>query len=428
VSEPGHRRNPPDQISIRHLGPLKGTIRVPGAKNAVLKLMAASLLADGEYELTNVPAIDDVAIMGELLAALGVRTHSAEPGTLILRNDGELVPFAPYELVERIRASINVLGPLLTRCGEVRLSMPGGDDFGARPIDMHIAGLEAMGASFKFAHGELHATADRLHGADIAFSFPSVGATENIVTAAVFAEGTTTIDNAAREPEVVDMCELLVDMGADITGIGTSHIVVNGVERGSLKAAGHRTLADRIQAATYLAAVAVAGGELDVVEARPEHMENLLARFVEMGLEITVDTGMLRVAAEARLRSIDVPTLPYPGIATDYKPLIITMLSVADGAGIVTENLYPGRFRYVEELIRLGANIRTTGHHAVVRGVPRLSGAPVRAHDIRAGAAMVVAGLAADGVTTVSGVHHIDRGYDDLVGRLAAVGAGIERV
>jgi UDP-N-acetylglucosamine 1-carboxyvinyltransferase len=418
----------PDQITIRHLGPLKGTIRVPGAKNAVLKLMAASLLADGDYELTNVPAIDDVAIMGELLAALGVRTHNSEPGALVLRNDGDLVPFAPYELVERIRASINVLGPLLTRCGEVRLSMPGGDDFGARPIDMHIAGLEAMGASFKFAHGELHATADRLQGADIAFSFPSVGATENIVTAAVFADGTTTIDNAAREPEVVDMCDLLVDMGADISGIGTSRIVVNGVERGSLKAAGHRTVADRIQAATYLAAVAVAGGELDVVEARPEHMENLLARFAEMGLEFTVDTGSLRVTAEGRLRSIDVPTLPYPGIATDYKPLIITMLSVADGAGIVTENLYPGRFRYVEELIRLGANIRTTGHHAVVRGVPRLSGAPVRAHDIRAGAAMVVAGLAADGVTTVSGVHHIDRGYDDLVGRLATVGAGIERV
>jgi UDP-N-acetylglucosamine 1-carboxyvinyltransferase len=418
----------PDQITIRHLGPLEGTIRVPGAKNAVLKLMAASLLADGEYELTNVPAIDDVAIMGELLAALGVRTHRSEPGTLILRNDGDLVPVAPYELVERIRASVNVLGPLLTRCGEVRLSLPGGDDFGARPIDMHIAGLESMGASFKFAHGELHATADRLHGADIAFSFPSVGATENIVTAAVFAEGTTTIDNAAREPEVIDMCDFLVDMGADIVGIGTSRIVVNGVERGSLRAAAHRTVADRIQAATYLAAVAVAGGELDVLEARPEHMENLLARFAEMGLEFTADSGSLRVAAEGRLRSIDVPTLPYPGIATDYKPLIITMLSVADGAGIVTENLYPGRFRYVEELIRLGANIRTTGHHAVVRGVARLSGAPVRAHDIRAGAAMVVAGLAADGVTTVSGVHHIDRGYDDLVGRLAAVGAGIERI
>ena len=416
------------QITVRNVGPLEGTIRVPGAKNAVLKLMAASLLADGVYELTNVPDIVDVSIMGELLGALGVSSHRPEPGVLVMSNQGQLVPVAPYELVERIRASINVLGPLLTRCGEVRLSMPGGDDFGARPIDMHIEGLEAMGAQFKFSHGELHATTcGRLHGTDIAFSFPSVGATENIVTAAVFADGTTTIDNAAREPEVVDMCDMLVKMGADIGGIGSSRLVINGVERGSLVAAGHRTVPDRIQAATYLAAVAVAGGELDVLEARPEHMANLLARFTDMGLEFTYGSGSMHVAASGRLRAIDVPTLPYPGIATDYKPLIITMLSVADGAGIVTENLYPGRFRYVEELIRLGANIRTTGHHAVVRGVPRLSGAPVRAHDIRAGAAMVVAGLAAEGVTTISGVAHIDRGYDDLVGRLASVGAGIER-
>lgn len=419
---------PASQITVRNIGPLVGSIRVPGAKNAVLKLMAASLLADGVYELTNVPNLTDVSIMGELLAALGVESHRREPGVLVLTNQGQLTPVAPYELVERIRASINVLGPLLTRYGDVRLSMPGGDDFGARPIDMHIAGLESMGATFTFAHGELHATCDRLHGADIAFPFPSVGATENIVTAAVFAKGTTTIDNAAREPEVVDLCDMLVKMGADIEGIGTSRLVIHGVERGSLIATGHRTVADRIQAATYLAAVAVTGGELDVIEARAEHMENLLARFTDMGLEFTVGSGSLRVAAQGRLRSIDVPTLPYPGIATDYKPLIITMLSVADGAGIVTENLYPGRFRYVEELIRLGANIRTTGHHAVVRGVPRLSGAPVRAHDIRAGAAMVVAGLAAEGVTTISGVGHIDRGYDDLVGRLAGVGAGIERI
>jgi UDP-N-acetylglucosamine 1-carboxyvinyltransferase len=285
-----------------------------------------------------------------------------------------------------------------------------------------------MGAAFKFTHGELEATADRLHGADIVFGFPSVGATENIVTAAVYADGVTTIENAAREPEVVDLCEMLRAMGADITGIGTSRLVVRGVERGSLRPVRHRTVPDRIQAATYVAAVAVAGGELTIRDARAEHMENLLGRFAEMGLELAVEPGVLHVVAPHRLRSIDVQTLPYPGIATDYKPLVITMLSVADDVGIVTENLYPGRFRYVEELLRLGADVRTTGHHAVVRGVPRLSGAPVRAHDIRAGAAMVVAGLAADGVTTISGVHHIDRGYDDLVGRLAAVGAGIERI
>ena len=282
--------------------------------------------------------------------------------------------------------------------------MPGGDDFGARPIDMHVAGLEQMGATFKFSHGELEATADRLHGADVTFPFPSVGATENIVTAAVFADGVTTIDNAAREPEVVDLCTMLVAMGADISGIGTSTIVVRGVERGALRPADHRTVPDRIQAATYVAAVAVAGGELTIRDARAEHMQNLLGRFADMGLEMTATDRSLTVAADGRLRSIDVQTLPYPGIATDYKPLVITMLAVADDVGIVTENLYPGRFRYVEELLRLGADIRTNGHHAVVRGVPRLSGAPVKAHDIRAGAAMVVAGLAAEGETVISGV------------------------
>ncbi len=412
---------------MRRVGELHGTIDVPGAKNAVLKLMAATILADGTYELSNVPQIVDVQIMAELLAAIGVRTEVPGRGRLAMTNDGDLTPIAPYELVEQIRASINVLGPLLTRCGRVRLSMPGGDDFGARPIDMHIAGLEAMGAEFKFSHGELEATAERLHGADVTFAFPSVGATENIVTAAVFADGVTTIENAAREPEVVDLCEMLVAMGADIDGIGTARLTVRGVERGSLRPAAHRTVPDRIQAATYIAAVAVAGGELTVRDARPEHMQNLLARFADMGIELTVGDRSLHVAAGGRLRSIDVQTLPYPGIATDYKPLVITMLSVADDVGIVTENLYPGRFRYVEELIRLGADVRTNGHHAVVRGVPRLSGAPVRAHDIRAGAAMVVAGLAAEGETVISGVGHIDRGYDDLVGRLGAVGADITR-
>ena len=345
----------------------------------------------------------------------------------MLFNTGAITPVAPYELVERIRASVNVLGPLLTRCGEVRLSMPGGDDFGARPIDMHVAGLEAMGAEFTFSHGYLEARAERLHGADITFDFPSVGATENLLTAAVLADGVTTIDNAAREPEITDLCEFLVAMGARIGGIGSSTLRIEGVERSDLSPVSHRTVPDRIQAATYLAACCVAGGELDVVGARADHMTMLLDRFADMGLQIDGTAAGLHVVAEGRLRSIDVATLPYPGIATDYKPLIITMLAVADGVGIVTENLYPGRFRYVEELQRLGADVRTSGHHAVIRGVPRLSGAPVRAHDIRAGAAMVVAGLAAVGDTRISGVHHIDRGYDDLVGRLSGVGAVIER-
>jgi UDP-N-acetylglucosamine 1-carboxyvinyltransferase len=414
-------------IVVRHAGPLSGEVVVPGAKNSVLKLMAASLLTDGVVELSNVPDIADVAIMSDLLGAIGLSITSPVDGTITLTNSGDITPVAPYELVERIRASINVLGPLLTRCGHVRMSMPGGDDFGARPIDMHVAGLEAMGATFKFSHGDLEAFADRLHGADITFDFPSVGATENLVTAAVFADGVTTIENAAREPEIIDLCDFLTAMGAQIEGVGTGRLRITGVERGSLRPVSHHTVPDRIQAATYLAAVAVAGGQLTVTGARAEHMDMVLHRLREMRLEIDVTRTGLEVRSDRQLRSIDVATLPYPGIATDYKPLIITMLAVADGVGIVTENLYPGRFRYVEELQRLGADIRTSGHHAVVRGVQRLSGAPVRAHDIRAGAAMVVAGLAAEGATTITGVHHIDRGYDDLVGRLNAVGASIER-
>jgi UDP-N-acetylglucosamine 1-carboxyvinyltransferase len=417
-----------DRILIRRAAPLHGEVVVPGAKNSVLKLMAATLLADGVYRLSNVPAIADVTIMSDLLEAIGVSTTFNDDGSITMTNHGNIVPVAPYELVERIRASINVLGPLLGRCGHVKLSLPGGDDFGSRPIDMHLKGLEAIGATFELRHGYVEARADRLHGTDITLEFPSVGATENILTAAVHAKGTTVIDNAAREPEIADLCAMLTSMGADIEGAGSSTLVVHGVEPGSLHAADHPVVTDRIQAATYLAAVAVSGGEVVLRGARAEHMDMLLRRFADMGVTITSTGDGLAVYADGRLRSIDVATLPYPGIATDYKPLIVTMLSVADGVGIVTENLYPGRFRYVEELQRLGADIRTDGHHAVVRGVARLSGAPVRAPDIRAGAALVVAGLAAEGETVVSGVHHVDRGYDDLVGRLVGIGADIERV
>jgi len=418
-----------EQIVVRHNGPLAGEVRVPGAKNSVLKLMATALLTDGVTTLTNVPDIADVAIMADLLAAIGVTTawHPTEDRTLLLTNRGEISPVAPYELVERIRASINVLGPLLTRCGKVRLSLPGGDDFGSRPIDMHMKGLEAMGATFEIRHGYVDAHADRLHGASVTFDFPSVGATENILTAAVFAKGTTVIDNAAREPEIGDLCNFLVEMGSDIEGIGSSTLVVHGVERGSLRPVTHEVVPDRIQAATYIAAAAVTHGEIRLRNARCEHMEMLLRRFADMGLEITPQEDGMTVWSSGRLRSIDVATLPYPGIATDYKPLIVTMMSVGEGVGIVTENLYPGRFRYIEELQRLGADISTDGHHAVVRGVAQLSGAPVRAPDIRAGAALVVAGLAAEGETVISGIHHIDRGYDDIVGRLRALGAHIER-
>lgn len=404
---------------------------VPGAKNAVLKLMAATLLADGVYEITNVPDIADVGTMGDLLAALGVSCSSdpIRPGVLTLENRGAIIPEAPYELVERIRASIVVLGPLLARCGQARVSMPGGDDFGNRPIDMHLSGLEAMGATFELRHGYIEGRADVLHGADITLDYPSVGATENIVMAAVRAKGTTVLDNAAREPEIADICHFLNAMGAHIEGIGSPTLVVHGVAASDLAAADHRVVTDRIQAATYMAAVAACGGEVTVGGARAEHMEMFVRRLREMGVSVTAQSdGVLVRADGTRLRSLDVQTLPYPGFATDYKPLVVTLLSVADGAGIVTENLYPGRFRYVEELRRLGADISTDGHHAVVRGVDRLEGAPVRAPDIRAGAALVVAGLIAHGETPIGEIHHIDRGYDDLVGRLASLGADIERV
>lgn len=417
-----------ERIRVWRRGPIEGEVVVPGAKNSVLKLMAASLLADGEYQLTNVPDIVDVGIMAELLAAIGVSATPSHPGTLTLVNSGELAPEAPYELVEQLRASINVLGPLLTRCGRVRVAMPGGDDFGSRPIDLHLRGLEAMGAEFELSDGYIEGRADRLYGADIELAFPSVGATENLVTAAVFAKGTTVIDGAAREPEVNDLVVFLQEMGAEIEGVGTSRLVVHGVEPGSLHGVRHDVVPDRIQAATYLAALGVQGGEIVVRGARPDQMTMLLRRFRDMGMSLTALPDGIHAACDARLRAVDVQTLPYPGIATDYKPLVVTMLSVADGVSFVTENLYPGRFRYVEELQRLGADIRTNGHHAVVRGVAHLCGVPVRASDIRAGAALVVAGLAAEGETMIEGVHHLDRGYDDLVGRLASIGAGIERI
>jgi UDP-N-acetylglucosamine 1-carboxyvinyltransferase len=426
--------NMSDVIVTAQSGPLSGEVVVPGAKNSVLKLMATALLADGQYVLTNAPVIDDVLIMADLLRALGLKIErapapSGEVGQhVVIRNSGSIVPVAPFELADRIRASVNVVGPLLGRFGEIDIALPGGDDFGGRPIDMHLRGLEAMGAVFDVTAEGIKGRCSRLQGADIDFEFPSVGATENIVMAAVLAEGTTTIRNAAREPEIVDLCSMLKKMGARIDGAGTSTIVVTGVEPSSLQAVTHEVVTDRVQSATYIAAVAMCGGTVRVSRANAEHMGMMLSRFTDMGLIFDIDTEGITATAPVKLHSIDVATLPYPGVATDYKPLIVAMLSVADGVGIVTENLYPGRFRYVEELRKLGADITIDGHHAIVRGVAHLHGANVVAPDIRAGAALVVAGLAAPGITEIGDVFHIDRGYDDIVGRLASLGASISRV
>jgi UDP-N-acetylglucosamine 1-carboxyvinyltransferase len=415
------------QIVVEHSEALQGEVQVPGAKNSVLKLMAVTLLAEGEYRLTNVPDIADVDTMCDLLRALGVTSQRVNTHELVLVNTGNITPVAPFEQVDRIRASINILGPLLGRYGSADIAMPGGDDFGSRPIDLHVMGLEAMGATFALNREGVQATARQLHGAHIELKFPSVGATENILTAAVLARGVTSIDNAAREPEIVDLCNMLVDMGAQISGIGTDHLVITGVQPEQLHATDHEVVNDRVQAATYMSAVAVTRGNVFVRGARAEHMEMLINRFSEMGVMITPQHDGLQVSCNQRLHAIDFATLPYPGIATDYKPLLVGMLAVSSGTGIATENLYPGRFGYVDELMKLGADVRIDGHHAVVRGVEQLVGAPVNAPDIRAGAALVVAGLVATGKTTVSDIHHIDRGYDDLVGKLAGIGARISR-
>jgi len=420
--------NESPRIIVRRSGPLSGNVQVPGAKNSVLKLMAATLLAEGEYVLTNVPAIADVDTMSDLLTALGVLTKWLGPHELSLTNTGTISTEAPFENVDKIRASINVLGPLLTHYGRAIINWPGGDDFGGRPIDLHISGLEKMGATIEQNLLNISAYADQLHGAEIELSFASVGATENILTAAIYAKGTTVIDNAAREPEIGDLCNMLVAMGAQIEGIGTSRLIIHGSKKGSLQGVRHSVINDRVQAATYIAAVAIAGGDVQIRGARSEQMEMVIYKYAQMGVSIIPSRDGLRVTAPDRLNAIDFATLPYPGIATDYKPLLVAMNSVASGVGIVTENLFPGRFRYIEELCKLGADIRIDGHHAVVKGVDHLIGAAVVAPDIRAGAALVVAGLAAHGETVISEIHHIDRGYDDLVGRLSGLGADVTRV
>jgi UDP-N-acetylglucosamine 1-carboxyvinyltransferase len=413
-----------ETIIVRAGEPLRGTVAIGGAKNSVLKLMAATVLAEGRFVLHNVPAIADVEGMSDLLRSMGMSVERSGHDVTIDR-PAEIVPEAPYELVERMRASIVVLGPLLARVGRARVALPGGDDFGPRPIDMHLKALEQLGASFEQAHGFVEGRADRLVGTNLLLEYPSVGATENALMAAVLAKGVTIIDNAAREPEIADLASFLNRMGAQVLGAGSSTITIEGVDE--LQPVEHAVVPDRIEAATFLAALGIAGGEITLEGARADHMDMLIEKLSEMGMRISPSNEGLWAMAPDRLRATDVATLPYPGIATDYLPLFVAMLAVADGVGIVTENLFSGRFRYLDELSRMGADIRTDAHHAVVRGLSQLSGAPVRAPDIRAGAALVVAGLGAEGETVVHGAEHIDRGYEDFVAKLQALGADVER-
>jgi UDP-N-acetylglucosamine 1-carboxyvinyltransferase len=410
-------------LRVRPSGPLEGRVRIGGAKNSVLKLMAATVLAPGRYTLSNVPRISDVEWMGDVLRAIGLEVELTAQGQLIVDSGEDITPEAPDELVERMRASTALIGPLLARCGEARVAMPGGDDFGVRPIDFHLGGLEALGATFELSHGTIVGHAERLIGSRVVLEYPSVGATESVLLAAVMAEGRTVIDNAAREPEIADLAAFLNRMGGKVIGAGSPTIEIEGVKE--LHPADHEVIPDRLEAATFLAAVGAAGGEVVIEGARQDHMGQLVRKFGEMGLRISPDTDGLWVMSKERPRPISVATLPYPGVATDYLPLLMPLLAIADGTSFATENLFGGRFRYLGELARMGARLDVDGHHVVVEGVEWLSGASVRALDVRAGAGMVVAGLRAEGETIVRNSEHIDRGYEDLAGRLTSLGADV---
>lgn len=414
--------------ALRIQGParLSGEVTVMGAKNSALKLMAASLLAPGKNTLYNVPQIADVDIMSDLLTRMGCAiTFDRENHILVI--DVPLTPGhkAEYELVRKMRASINVLGPLLTRVGIAEISLPGGDAIGSRGLDFHLAGLEALGATITFEHGYIIATApDGLVGSTFELTFPSVGATENLMTAAVLAKGTTTLHNVAREPDIIDLGEYLIAMGATITGLGTSTLVIEGVDQ--LHAASHSTLPDRIVTGTWAFAAVMTQGDITIKGGRADHLEIPLDKLVAAGAVVTSTPDGFRVKMDKRPIAFDVATLPYPGFPTDLQPMAISLNAIAQGSAIVTENVFEARFMFVNELRRLGANITVDGHHAAITGIPLLSGAPVLATDIRAGAGLVLAALVAEGTTIVEDAFHIERGYPNLAADLRSLGADVE--
>lgn len=398
-----------------------------GAKNSVLKLMAAALLAEGRTTLTNVPEILDVEIMAELLRRLGVSvTHDLATATVTLEVPDVVGVEADYELVRRMRASICVLGPLLARQGSARVALPGGDAIGSRGLDFHVAGLTRMGADVTIEHGYVVASGSSLAGATIWLDFASVGATETLLMAGVLAKGVTVIDNAAREPEIVDLCTMLTQMGATIDGIGTSTLTIEGVDR--LTPVEHAVVPDRIVAGTFAVAAAMTQGDVVIRGADAKHLEIALDKLSTAGASVWLQPDGFRVAMDRRPRAVDVVTLPFPGFPSDLQPQLIAMAAISEGTAMMTENVFDGRFMFVNELARLGADVRTDGHHCVVRGRTRLSGAPVTATDIRAGAGLVLAGLVADGVTEIHEVHHIDRGFGGFVEQLTSLGADVSRI
>jgi UDP-N-acetylglucosamine 1-carboxyvinyltransferase len=418
-----------DKLSIRGGAPLAGEIRISGAKNAALPILCASLLTADVLELENVPALVDIRTTRKLLGQMGVRIEEPAPGAMVLDARRIDWPLAPYELVKTMRASILALGPLVARCGEARVSLPGGCAIGLRPVDQHIKGLQAMGAEIDLDHGYIDARAARLRGARFVFDVVTVTGTENLMMAAALAEGTTVLENAAREPEVVDLAECLNAMGARVGGAGTDCVVVEGVER--LHAARHRVMPDRIETGTYLVAATAAGtaGEIVVRDARGGILDAVLDKLREAGAHIAVEDDLIRLRRPAgRLRPVSVRTAPYPAFPTDMQAQFMAMDSLADGTSVVTETIFENRMMHVQELVRLGASIEVEGNTAVVKGVDRLTGASVMATDLRASACLVVAGLAAEGETVVDRIYHLDRGYERLEDKLASLGATVRRV
>jgi UDP-N-acetylglucosamine 1-carboxyvinyltransferase len=405
---------------------LVGEVDVVGAKNSVLKLMAAALLAEGTTTITNCPQILDVPLMADVLRSVGCEV-ALDGDKAMITTPAELSHRADSPAMGKLRASVCVLGPLMGRLKQAVVALPGGDAIGSRPLDMHQNGLRKLGATSTIEHGCVVAKSDGLHGAQIWLDFPSVGATENILMAAVLAEGTTVIDNAAREPEISDICTMLTEMGAKIEGAGTSTLTVHGVD--VLHPTEHRVIGDRIVGATWAFAAAMTRGDLTVRGVNPHHLDLVLDKLRIAGAEVTTfdDKGFRIVQAE-RPKAVDFVTLPYPGFATDLQPFAVALSAVSEGTSMITENVYEARFRFIEEMVRLGGDARTDGHHAVVRGVESLSSAPVWASDIRAGAGLVLAGLCADGVTEIWDVFHIDRGYPHFVDNLNRLGARIKRV
>ncbi len=407
--------------------PIGGEVTVEGAKNSALKLMAATILAPGVNTLTNVPNISDVHVMGKVLECLGAKITVKGLHELEIDTSSVDKWETPYHLVAKMRASTAVLGPLLGRFGRAVVAMPGGCNIGARKIDMHILGLEALGVNFEIDHGNIHATTPTgLKGTTVTLDFASVGATENLMMASVMAEGVTTIDNAAREPEIVDLANLLNEMGAKVNGAGSPVIEVEGVRE--LHPVSHRVVGDRIEAGTFIAMAGLCGQPVTVKGFEPHHLGLVLKKYELMGLKVERGDQQCTVGREGDIKPVDIQTLPFPGFPTDMQAQTMTLLALSSGSCIVTENVFENRFMLASELQRMGADIRIEGHHAIVHGVKGFSGAEVKSPDLRGGAALVMAGLVADGETTVSAIHHIDRGYEGFVDKLQALGARVSRV